>query len=180
MEIRQIPNSEVPDALALKALALEEATWPPKAPDTRSEAARIKAYRERSEGRQAFFAMNGQLIGYAEIFPRTVYTANGPLEIMGLGSVCVSGESRGQGLGKKIVQACFEAVDQSNIDVCLFQTGVPAFYEKLNCKLVNNQFVNKKNSEDTGKNPFWDDYTMVYPTSYKWPADTIDLNGPGY
>jgi predicted N-acetyltransferase YhbS len=180
MEIRQIPNSEVPDTLALEALALEEATWPPKVPDTRSATARIQAYRERSEGRQAFFAITDQLVGYAEIFPRTVYTDNGPLEIMGLGSVCVSEESRGLGLGKKIVLACFKAVDQSYIDVCLFQTGVPAFYEKLNCKLVDNRFINKKNTEDTGKNPFWDDYTMIYPTSYNWPAGIIDLNGPGY
>lgn len=180
MEIRQIPNAEVPDSLALEALALEYATWHEKPATELSEAEKINRYRNRSEGRQAFFAYDKKLLGYAEIFPRTIYTETGGLEIMGLGSVCVAMENRGSGLGRQIVKVCFQAVDQSSIDVCLFQTTVPGFYEKLGCKLVRNKFINKTDQEDPGKNPFWDDYTMVYPASFDWPAGIIDLNGKGY
>ncbi len=180
MEIRQIPNAEVADSLALEALALEYATWQEKPATELSEAEQITRYRKRSEGRQAFFAYDKKLLGYAEIFPRTIYTETGSLQVMGLGSVCVDMANRGLGLGRQIVEACFKAVDQSSVDVCLFQTGVPGFYEKLNCQLVRNRFVNKRDTENTEKNPFWDDYTMIYPASYHWPNGTIDLNGKGY
>lgn len=180
MEILQIPNTEVPDSLALQALALEYATWPEKPPSQKSKAEQIATYRNRSEGRQAFFAQGEKLLGYAEIFPRTIHTESGSLEVMALGSVCVDLESRGSGLGRKIVEACFRAIDKSSIPVCLFQTGVPGFYEKLNCRLVHNRFVNKTSLDDPDKNPFWDDYTMVYPASYSWPKGNIDLNGKGY
>lgn len=180
MEILQIPNTEVPLGLALQALALEYATWSENPPSQKSKTEQIDHYRNRSEGRQAFFAQDEKLLGYAEIFPRTIHTESGSMEIMGLGSVCVAQESRGAGIGRKIVEACFKAVDESSIAVCLFQTGVPGFYEKLNCKLVLNKFVDKTHLTDPDKNPFWDDFTMIYPASYDWPEGSIDLNGKGY
>ncbi len=180
MEIQQIPNAEVPDDLALAAIALEYATWPTKKPDLRSEAEKVWTYRNRSVGRQAFFAFDQKLLGYAEIFPRVIHTGKGSIKIMGLGSVCVDLEARGSGLGRKLVEACFDVVDKSNADVCLFQTGVPDFYKKFNGKCVNNVFVNRTDPDDPDKNPFWDDYVMIYPSSYNWPSGIIDLNGKGY
>lgn len=180
MKIQQIPNVDVPDAMVLEAIALENATWPTKPLNTKTATEQIAAYRSRSENRQAFFAREEQLLGYAEVFPRTIFTESGSLIVWGLGSVCVAKESRGLGLGRKIAEACFRAVDKSDTDVCLFQTGVPDFYKKLNCQLVSSTFIDKTNIDAPGKNPFWDDYAMIYPATFNWPAGIIDLNGKGY
>lgn len=180
MEILQIPNTEVPENLALAAIALEYATWPVKPLSQKTEAEQIETYRNRSKDRQAFFALEEKLLGYAEIFPRVIHTQSGSLKIMGLGSVCVSIESRGTGIGKQLVEACFRAVDTGKTEVCLFQTGVPDFYTKLHCKLVGNTFVNRTNQAEPDKNPFWDDHVMIYPADYPWPSGIIDLNGKGY
>ena len=177
MEILQYPLDAVPEALAAASDALERATWPEAFVTENGEP---PVFPPKPKGSQAFFTMDEQLVGYAEIFPRTVFTEKGPLEVWGLGSVCVDESRRGAGIGRKVVEACFAQIDLIENGVSLFQTQVPGFYEKLNCQRVNNLFTNGKNLENPNKNPFWDEFTMVYPKDYPWPDGKIDLNGKGY
>lgn len=177
MEILKYLLNEVPEDLSEASTALEKATWPEsfETPDGSPP-----VFPPKPEGSMAFFAMDDGLQGYAEIFPRTIFTQEGPLQIWGLGSVCVDANCRGAGIGRKVVEACFAEVDQKENAVSLFQTGVPGFYEKLNCKEVGNQFTNSKDPEHPDKNPFWDDHVMIYPSEHTWPDGPIDLNGKGY
>lgn len=178
MEIRTIPLDEVPQVLADASAALQIATWPEAAEASGDEP---PAYAIKRPGALAFFALDakGQLLGYAEIFPRTIFTEEGSMDIWGLGSVCVTKASQGQGIGRKVVEACFQEVDRKQ-GVSLFQTGVPGFYQKLNCEEVDNSFVNKLDEQHPESNPFWDDHIMIYPKGYAWPKGQIDLNGKGY
>ena len=99
---------------------------------------------------------------------------------MALSGVCVSPNKRGEGLGKKLILKAFKKIDNSDYKVCLFQTGIPLFYKKLGAKIINNRFYNNKDKENLQKNPWRDNYIMIYPNNYKWPNEDIDLNGPGY
>ena len=181
MEIQDIDISEVPESLALKILTLENLTWPPKVADERPDAERLKDYYEKRPERRTFYVLQeDELIAHAELFKRTIYTEDSQLDIWALATVIVAESTRGTGLGRKLVEACFRFVEKSDRDVCLFQTGVPGFYQKLNCGHVHSRFINRTNTENPQKNPFWEDDVMIYPAGYDWPSGTIDLNGKAY
>lgn len=175
MEILRYPLKLVPEFYGKQATELQNATWP------EGDSSIITPFQEKldAEGAMAFFAIHHELLGYAELFPRTIYCENGPLQVWGLASVCVAKSSQGSGIGKTLVKACFQEVDHRK-EVCLFQTMVPGFYDKLGCRIIDNTIINHKNQETPDKNPFWDDFIMIYPASYDWPEGTIDLNGLGY
>ena len=83
-------------------------------------------------------------------------------------------------MGRNVAGWAFEKAGQPGLEVVLFQTGVPGFYEKLGARCVSNRFVNSTNSEDPEVNPWWDEHIMIYPSTCDWPEGTIDLLGPGY
>jgi len=177
MEILTYQLDQVPEALAKASTALERVTWPESFV---TEDGSPTIFPPKPRGSMAFFAIDAELVGYAEIFPRTIFTSEGALTVWGLGSVCVTANRQGAGIGRKVVEACFKAVDKMENSISLFQTGVPGFYHKLNCREVNNRITNSQNKENPEKNPFWDDHIMIYPANYPWPEGDIDLNGKGY
>lgn len=177
MNIQQYALNDIPEGLSKAINILQRNTWPEAIWEP--ENGEIPAYLEVRPGTQAFVATDEQLLGYAEIFPRIMYSDHKPMEVWGLASVCVAKESQGLGIGRKVVEACFKAVDQAH-SVCLFQTTVPGFYEKLNCRKVENRIVNNTDPTNPETNPFWDEHIMIYPATFDWPAGTIDLNGRGY
>ena len=120
----------------------------------------------------------GKAVAAARTFHRAVFVAGGEFNVLALASVCSDPDFRGQGLGRMVVTAAFGDVDNGATDLSLFQTGVPVFYEKLDCKLIENEIVNRKSSK-TGS-PFDDKHVMICPARFDWPAGTVDLNGEGY
>jgi GNAT superfamily N-acetyltransferase len=99
---------------------------------------------------------------------------------MALSGVCVWPSYQGRGLGAEIVRRAFGRIDAGEFAVSLFQTTIPAFYEKLGATSVTNSFANSRHKEHGSTNPWRYDSVMIYPKSYPWPEGPIDLNGPGY
>jgi GNAT superfamily N-acetyltransferase len=120
-----------------------------------------------------------QAIAMAQTFPRLIRHEGGTLEAVALACVCVHERLRGFGYGQRVVSEVFKAIDDSQGGVVLFQTGVPEFYKKLGCVLVDNPFWNSS-SDDPTKSPWWDKYVMIYSKNTPWPSGPIDLNGSGY
>jgi hypothetical protein len=88
-------------------------------------------------------------------------------------------------LGLEIVTAAFKKLEEFQLDVCLFQTGVPGFYEKLGARTIanpitNHRYPNQRQVNDADANPFWDESVMIYPATADWPSGVIDLGGAGY
>ena len=87
------------------------------------------------------------VVAMAKTFARVVRAVDAAgsgsteLPVMALAGVCSHPSRRGEGLGKGVVERCFTRVDRGDFGVSLFQTGLPAFYEKLGCRLVDNAFV---------------------------------------
>lgn len=160
---------------------LIKATWPdPKVP-TFTEEELLLDFKQRCSGRTCYlFRQQDVLMGYAETFPRQIESEQGSIHCIALATVCVRDEQRGRGIGAQIVEYIFQRIPVENSGVCLFQTGVPEFYEKLNCKRIDNQIINSLNKENPTANPFWDPYVMIYPKTYQWPEGTIDLKGKGF
>ena len=119
-------------------------------------------------------------VGHALTFERPVITSAGEIPVMALSGVCVLPAYRGRGLGAEIVRRTFARIHGGEFDVSLFQTTIPAFYEKLGATLVTNRFVNSRNENHPDANPWHDERVMMYPRGYSWPQGPIDLNGPGY
>ncbi len=127
-----------------------------------------------------FIRNQSGVIAHARTYPRTIRVGGGELTVLGLASVGVSPEYRGRGLGAAVVRAALEAVDRGEYPFALFQTSVADFYHKLGARTTHNRFSNSFDSENPHKNPWWDTFIMRYPASGVWPADAIDLRGPGW
>jgi predicted N-acetyltransferase YhbS len=123
---------------------------------------------------------NDKAVAHALTFERPVITAEGQISVMALSGVCVLPNYQGRGLGAEIVRRTFGRIHGGEFDVSLFQTTIPAFYEKLGAIAVTNRFVNSKNRNHPDENPWHDERIMIYPSSYSWPDGQIDLNGPDY
>jgi predicted N-acetyltransferase YhbS len=119
-------------------------------------------------------------VAHALTFERPVTTNAREVSVMALSGVCVFPSYQGRGLGAEIVRRGFGRIHVGEFAVSLFQTTIPAFYEKLGATLVPNRFVNSRNKNHPDANPWHDDSVMIYPKSYAWPVGPIDLNGPGY
>ncbi len=179
----ELINSSPKDLTKSQIVAINQlmdSTWPENATQT-SEEDKVKEFYDRFPAKTCHCVYEDKvLIGYAESFPIHIKIVNKEADILGIGSVCVNPDFRGKGLGAKLVKAAFDRIDNDEYPLCLFQTAVPDFYSKLNCKLIDNQFINSKNSKSPKANPFWDDHVMIYPSTFLWPSGVIDLLRPGF
>lgn len=123
---------------------------------------------------------NEKAIAHAMSFERKIFTLSGPMTVLALAGVCTSPESREKGLGSAVVKSAFVPVDSGVYPAALFQTGVPMFYVKLNCRMIDNPFCNRQNKAQPNISPWWDKHVMIYPANYAWPEGLIDLNGGAY
>lgn len=156
-------------------------TWPESPTASLSTKEKIKAFFQRNPGKLCHMVYDGkELIAYSESAPRKIVIALQDFEVMALSCVCVNPKYRGKGLGALIVRAAFDRVDKGEFSVSLFQTGVPEFYTKLDCKHVENQFIDSTNPKEPEKNPFWDDHVMIYPKHFLWPTGRVDILGKGF
>lgn len=130
---------------------------------------------------QAWAASAESLVAGAEIFPRTFYhvATREPIPVWALASVCTHPEQQGNGYGRQVVQAVFDYTTKSG-KVCAFQTDVPAFYDKLGCRAVNNPFTNSVKVEEERRRMWWCKAIMIHPPTALWPEGELDLNGPAY
>lgn len=124
---------------------------------------------------------NDRALAHAVTFVREIRYGDGQsMSVLALASVCTDPSCRGRGLGAEITRECFQQVGQPGWPtLSLFQTPVPAFYEKLDSRLVDNRFVDRT-ADDPEANPWRDQYVMIYPGIHSWPDGVIDLNGPDY
>ncbi|WP_282125300.1 GNAT family N-acetyltransferase [Marinifilum flexuosum] len=121
-----------------------------------------------------------ELIGHTEVFNREVFVGTNKMEILALAGVCVKLEFRGKDIGFSMVENAFRFVDNGKFKCSIFQTNVPGFYERIECKQIQNRFVNRKSKTDVNKNPWRDPFVMLYPESLNLGLSEIDLNGECY
>jgi len=158
------------------------ATWPPKDENINVEKV-IDFYTNEnlnSFNKVLLYYNADELIGHAEIFNREIIIESEKKEILALAGVCVKQSFRGKNIGAELVKQAFGYVDNGQFKCSVFQTNVPKFYVKLNCKQIYNTFINSKNDNDINKNPWRDPYIMVYPENYNPGNSIIDLNGNCY
>ena len=69
-------------------------------------------------------------VAHGLTFERPVITNAGEISVMALSGVCVLPSYQGKGFGAEIVRRAFERIHGGEFGVSLFQTTIPAFYEK--------------------------------------------------
>ena len=172
--------SDIKSHQVIDILSLMNLTWPDE--DTEKSVAEKVAgfYEDPSEKICYCLYQDKELVGYAESIPLTIKIENNWLAVLGLGGLNVHPGWRRQGFGRVIVEAVFKRIDGGEYPFCLFQTGIPHFHEKLGCRVIENKFINSKDPVDPSRNPFWDDYAMIYPATAAWPSGTVDLLRKGF
>ena len=180
MQLIESFSSDIKRNQAVDILELINLTWPDDDTETSVEEKVAGFYDDHSEKICHCLYQDKELVGYGESILLTIQIEDNWLEILGLGGLNVHPDWRRKGCGRAIVEAVFKRIDSKEYPFCLFQTGIPHFYEKLGCKEIKNKFINSNNHADPSKNPFWDEYVMVYPASTQWPTGTADLRREGF
>lgn len=121
-----------------------------------------------------------RIVAHAHVFVRRIFAGAVKMDVLALAGVCADPSVRGQGMGAAVVRRGFKKLHELDLAVCLFQTGVVPFYEKLGARTIENRFVNRRHANDPAANPWWDKAVMIYPAEAEWPEGEIDLGGAGY
>lgn len=170
------PQEALAPAIGAAILDLATLVWP-SAEEEAPLNFQTTLNRWRSDKSAHFLVREDNKIrAHALIFRRELLTQSGPLPVGALATVCVHPDFRGRNWGADIVRAAFDFLPELGVEVSLFQTGVPHFYQKLGARRISNRFFNGNDP----KTPFWDGCEMIFPASFAWPEGDIDLNGPGY
>ena len=180
MQLIESHASDINSHQVIDILRLMNLTWPDDDTEKSVDEKVAGFFEDHSEKICYCLYQNKELVGYAESIPLTIKIENNWLTVLGLGGLNVHPGWRRQGFGGVIVGAVFKRIDASEYPFCLFQTGIPHFYEKLGCRVIENKFINSNDREDPYKNPFWDDYAMIYPATADWPSGTVDLLRKGF
>lgn len=184
MQVESLELQALSPTDAMQAGELVFATWPPQnQPDARPQpVANFTGYTGPHNRRPRAFVIRdgGRIVSQATVQAREIEIAGRRYTVAGLGGVCTYMQYRGRGYGTAVVRAVFDLVDAGDFGFSLFQTGIAAYYEKLNCRCIPNPIVNSLNKKDPNARPFWDTYVMIYPARLQLPPDPIDLRGPGY
>ena len=173
--VSDIKSNQVVDILSLMNL-----TWSDDDTEKSAEEKVAEFYDDHTEKICYCLYQDNELVGYAESIPLTIKIESNWLAVLGLGGLNVHPDWRRQGFGRVIVEAVFKKIDDNKYPFCLFQTGIPHFYEKLGCRVIENKFINSNDQADPSSNPFWDDYAMIYPATADWPSGTVDLLRKGF
>ncbi len=186
-QVEIVKGVKLDQELALSIVKLKTKVWPK--PDSHEVlVAKVLDYSKRDDsqyGDMSHFIVWDEddpqtIIAHSQTFLREVRSGDQKFNVLALAAVCTDPEKRGLGLGKLVVEKSFAQIDEGLVPVCLFQTGVQEFYEKLNCRRIENRFVNSFDQQEPHKRPFWDKCEMIYPANADWPEGDIDLLGPGY
>ncbi|MEO0514777.1 MAG: GNAT family N-acetyltransferase [Planctomycetota bacterium] len=169
-------------------VAKKRPTW--MAPDATAQtprqvalgvAARGPLFSDEPPRRYAVRDAAGRWLGNAGVLTRTLQTTRGPLQVLGLMDVATLPETRGMGLGKRLVRAAWAEVDAGRVAACLLKTsGASPFYEKLGARVIDNPLVNSLAEGGVDRQPFEESAAMIYPAQADWPTGEIDLRGPAF
>jgi len=184
-EVTEVFQRELTTKQARQIVALTSKVWPDSSKTFEQRMQFIlkaaeSADPEQYESKRFLVWEDGMVTAHARTFSRRIFVDDEPRDVLALASVCTAENARGRGLGKLVVTAAFSQVDQGLFECSLFQTGVPEFYERLNCRIIENKIVDRTNVNAPQAYPFRDEFAMVYPATIDWPQGTIDLNGKGY
>ena len=185
-------HDEITDSIALQIAELAARSFTTSHRTLKQRIAELFDGRQKQDSvtksiRRSVITRGNRIVAHAKTFTRTIYfeevesESQRALNVLALASVCSDPNLRGQGLGALVTQAAFSQIGQgTSPTISLFQTPVPSFYEKLDCRLIDNRFVNRQSETDTETGPWRDDTIMIYPSAHEWHAGVIDLNGPDY
>ena len=118
----------------------------------------------------------GKLVAMSRTFRRVVATESGQhFPVLALANVCVHPEFRGRSHGRQAVQMAWARLS-AELPLSFYQSGVPAFYERLGARLVPNRIYDSTGADCA----FWEPHAMIYPANASWPGEAIDLLGRGW
>jgi hypothetical protein len=181
LPVENLPFEFVSPALRREIVILQNLVWPSK--DQSLEQRIEKALTEptpntdvKSQVIWHIVREDGALMAISQSFRRVVATESGKrFPVLALASVVARPEFRGRGYAKAAVRTAWARLGPE-IPVSFFQTGVPAFYERIGARLVSNRIYDSTGADCA----FWEPHAMIYPAAAPWSGEGIDLLGRGW
>jgi predicted N-acetyltransferase YhbS len=179
-DLRVTDATDLTGAEWLELAELLHTVWPNPGLSAEGRAGQRKnAAVERPASEVITIHAEGRLVAAGQTFGREVLVDGQRRNALALAAFAVAEDRRGEGLGKRIVREAFKRVDSGAFEFAIFQTGVPGFYEPMNCRAIDNMVINSL-SDDPDANPFNDTHVMVYPATADLGIGPVDMLGPGY
>lgn len=120
--------------------------------------------------------VDGMVVAVARTFLHTVQLGQTPRLVLALASVCSSPHHRGQGFGDAVARVALKRCEELGLPA-LFQTGVPAFYERMGSRIIENEIITSAPNAE----PFHEPWAMIHPGDAEWDdTQKIDLLAPGW
>lgn len=188
MELTVLERSDVDEAVALKLCTLWLEVWPQakiaSPSDYASKLLAGEVLNQTCESNSERFHLledDWTLLAICRSFERKIRFLDSGEEriVLALAGVCCDPNRRGLGYGKTVVESALTRLGGS-LETSLFQTGVPAFYQRFGAFLVDNEFVNSRHVTVPSENPWWDKCVMAIGGERNWPTGRIDLLGAAY
>ena len=187
MQIEILDHRTIRERQAREIAELLVAIWPRPGRTVETRTADIFGHWHNYQGSEAQYPRSflvregGRIIAHSQADPRTIKTTAGDLTVLALCRVCTDPQVRGRKLGRAMVEAAFNLVDDGTYPFALFRTKeeVRPFYEKLGAVVATNRIYNSHAADPTAS-PWWDPIIMRYPSGGNWPVGDIDINGPGW
>ncbi|EDY83264.1 hypothetical protein VDG1235_2889 [Verrucomicrobiia bacterium DG1235] len=188
MRVWRSSRGDLGQEWAWKACQLWDEVWPSSDDSSLSERvddlrSQESLSRELVAGSEVFHLLDveGELAAISRSYVREMRfeSLGETVPVLALAGVCCSPRFRGKGLATVLVKDAFSRLGEA-VPWCLFQTGVPDFYQRLGAFKVENSFVNSRSREGSEASPWWDPFVMVYGDSRNWPEGRVDLLGVAY
>jgi GNAT superfamily N-acetyltransferase len=133
VEVLRFPEAEVPHALRVQVLRLQEQAWPGEEP-VQPGPVHDPALRPLS----LLLVEDGRVLSALDVLSKELRHAGASFAASGLSTVVTDEALRGRGHGRTLVEAARDAIEASGADVGIFTCDRPlqAFYERAGWELL--------------------------------------------
>lgn len=130
LEILEFPEADVPRALRVRVLALQDRTWPPEAPSPGTEPGPV--HDPALHPRSMLLVRDGRVVAALDVLTKDIVHEGESYTVSGLSTVVTDEAERGKGHGGRLVAAARERIRASGVDLGIFtcDLSLRAFYER--------------------------------------------------
>lgn len=81
--------------------------------------------------------IDGRIVAHVRVFARRMLVRGVPVRAGGIGSVASALDARGLGLPSALLHDAIDVMARDNMPISFLFTGIPAFYERIGWRIVN-------------------------------------------
>ncbi len=162
-EIVAFPERDVPTALRVQVLALQDQAWPGDETQEPAGAEPGPVHDPALHPLSMVLVRDGKVVAALDILTKTIVHEGERYTVSGLSTVVTDASERGRGYGHRLVVAARERIERSGADLGIFTCDAPlrGFYERAGWSLLPGAVLVGGTPEDPFPSDRFDKVTMA-------------------